>query len=88
VQAEDQNGDVCVDPPDAFYALRNALGATRVEYGTIGNLGVRRSGVSNVYPRPPFQRLLEPGGHNGIRAIDPDKPQTLTLAAHQCRLSP
>ena len=87
VQTEDQNGDVGVDPPDAFYTLRDALGATRVEYGATGYLGVRRSGVYNVYPRPLFQCLLEAGGHNGIRAIYPDKPQTLTLAAHQCRLS-
>jgi hypothetical protein len=43
--------------------------------------------VSNVYPRPPFQCLLEAGGHNGIRAIYPDKPQMLTLATHQCRPS-
>src|SRR5215211_4233104 len=87
VQAEDQNGDFGVDPPDTFYALGDALGATRVEHGATGNLGVSRSGMSNAYLRPPFQCLLESGGHNGIRAIYPDKPQTLTLAAHQCRLS-
>jgi hypothetical protein len=87
VQAEDQNGDVGVDPPDAFYTLGDSLGATRVEYGATGNLGVSRSGMSNVYPRPPFQCLLESGGHNRIRGIYPDKPQTLTLATHQCRLS-
>jgi hypothetical protein len=40
-----------------------------------------------VYPRPTLQFLLEAGGQNGIRAIYPDKPQTLTLAVHQCRLS-
>src|SRR5215211_5689922 len=71
VQAEDQNGDVGVDPLDAFYALGDSL-------------GVSRSGLSNVYPRPPFQCLLETGGHNGIRAIYPDKPQT--LAVHRSRL--
>jgi hypothetical protein len=87
VQAEDQNGDVGADPPDAFYTLGDALGATRVEYGATGNLGVRRSGLSNVYPRLSFQCLLEAGGHDGIRAMYPDKPQMLTLAAHQCRLS-
>jgi hypothetical protein len=88
VQAEDQNGDVGVDPLDAFYALGDSLGATRVEYGATGNVGVSRSGLSNVYPRPTLQCLLEAGGQNRIRAIYPDKPQTLTLAAHQCRLSP
>jgi hypothetical protein len=87
VQAEDQNGDLRVYPPDAFYALGDALGATRVEYGATGNLGVRRNRVSNVYPRPPIQSLFEAGGHNWILAIYPDKPQTLTLAAHLCRLS-
>src|SRR5215204_5473302 len=87
VQAEDQNGDVGVDPPDAFYALGDSLGATRVVYGATGNVCVSRSGLSNVYPRPTLQCLLEAGGQNGIRAIYPDKPQTLTLAVHQCRLS-
>jgi hypothetical protein len=88
VQTEDQNGDARVDPPDAFYALGDALCATRVEYGATGNLGVRRSAVPNVYPRPAFERLLEAGGHDGIRAIYPDKPQTLMLAAHQYRRPP
>ena len=81
-QTEDENGDVRVDPPDTFYTLRDALCATRVEYGATGNLGVRRSRVPDVYPRPPFQSLLEAGGHNGIRAIYPDKPQTPTLVVH------
>src|SRR5215217_6005110 len=89
VQAEDQNGDIGVDPPDAFYALGDSLGATRVEYGATGSLGVSRSGLSNVYPRPSFQCLLETGGHNGIRAIYPDKPQTLGVhhVASFCRRS-
>src|SRR5215212_1089768 len=88
VQAEGQNGDIWVDPTDAFYTLRDALGATGIEDGAKGNVCVRRGRLPNVYARPPFQSLLEAGGNNRIGAIYPDKPQTLTLVAHLCRLSP
>jgi hypothetical protein len=48
VQAEGQNGDIGVDAPDAFYTLRDALGATRVEYGAIGSVCVNRGCLSNA----------------------------------------
>src|SRR5215204_235095 len=82
VQAEDQNRDLRVDLPDAFYALRESPDATRVEYGRGRSNGIRRGCLSQVHPRPPLQSALEACGYNRVRTIYPDKPKRLTFAAY------
>jgi len=53
-QAEGQNGDLGFGLPDAFYALGDALGTIRVEYGANENFRFCRSRPPDVYPRLPF----------------------------------